>query len=93
MENGTVIYFGLVDNPDLSGPPYLGYISAGTNGVTNGTAIFTSTGNTFQTDGLIDDDILIILEGRNEGGHRIKSVDSNTALTLYNSMNRVTDRA
>jgi adhesin/invasin len=87
VENGTVIFFGLVDNPDLSGPPYLGYISAGTNGATNGTTTFTSSSNSFITDGLMDDDLLIILEGRNEGGHRIKSVDSNTALTLYNTMN------
>jgi hypothetical protein len=87
VENGTVIFFGLVDNPDLAGPPYLGYISAGANGSTNGTMTFSSAGNSFTTDGLIDDDILIILEGQDEGGHRIKSVDSNTALTLYNTMN------
>jgi adhesin/invasin len=87
VENGTVIFFGLVDNPDLAGPPYLGYISAGANGSTNGTVTFSSAGNSFNNDGLIDDDLLIILEGQDEGGHRIKSVDSNTALTLYNMMN------
>lgn len=89
VENGTVIFFGLVDNPDLAGPPYLGYISAGTNGMTNGTTSFNSAGNTFMTDGLMDDDLLVILEGEDEGGHRIKEVNSNFSLTLYNSMNSI----
>ena len=87
VENGTVVFFGLVDNPDPAGPPYLGYKSAGSNGVTNQTAAFTSATNTFVTDGLMADDILIILEGQDEGGHRIQTVDNNTGLTLYNSLN------
>ena len=87
VENGTVIYFGLVDNPDPAGPPYLGYKSSGTNGVANGTTTFTSAGNSFTADGLMDDDILIILEGRDEGGHRIQTVNNSTSLTLYNTLN------
>ena len=68
-------------------PPYLGYISSGTNGVTNGTSLFTSAANSFVSDGLMAEDILIILEGPDEGGHRIASVNNNTSLTLYGTMN------
>jgi hypothetical protein len=86
VENGTAIYFGLVDNPAPAGPPYLGYISNGIDGATEGSATFTSAASSFISDGLVAEDILIILNGQNEGGHRILSVANNTTLTLYNTL-------
>ncbi len=87
VENGTAVYFGLVDNPNSDVPPYFGYLSSGTDGAANGTATFTSPTGTFVADGVMAEDILIILGGRNEGGHRIASVNNNTSVTLYNTLN------
>jgi len=87
--NGTGVFFGLVDNPNSSTPPYLGYLSGGFDGVTAGTKTFASASTDFPGDGVMDEDILIILEGRNEGGHRIDTVNTPIAtgqITLYNTM-------
>ena len=58
------------------------------NGITvNGTKQFTSSGVTFQTDGIAQYDILFIKEGEFRGTYVIDSVDSETQLTLIASAN------
>jgi len=76
VADNTGVYFGLVDNePD-------GYKSSGANGVTNGTATFTSAGTDFSGDGVVQFDTLIILEGQDEGGDTIDT-PAHGSVTLF----------
>ena len=66
--------------------------TADINGVTvNGTKQFTSSGVTFQTDGIAQYDIIYIKEGEFRGTYIIDSVDSETQLTLIASANFTTE--
>jgi|GEM_PF-1044072 len=87
VPDGTVVYFGLVDNASTG--LGLGYKAAGTNGVaTAGSRVFTAAGAGFQTNGVAAGDSLLVTDAgsRVRGGYVIESVDSETQLTLYKSM-------
>ncbi|MEA1900347.1 MAG: invasin domain 3-containing protein, partial [Thermodesulfobacteriota bacterium] len=77
VADNTGVYFGLVDNE-----PY-GYKSSGNNGVTSGTATFTSAGTNFTGDGVVQFDTLIILKGQDEGGHIIDTSEDETVTLFY----------
>jgi len=56
----------------------------GTDGsTTKDQSTFTSSGSTFITDGVEEGDVLFIKSGANKGKYLIKSVDSETQLTIY----------
>jgi len=78
VADNTGVYFGLVDNaPD-------GYKSMNSDGVTDGTSAFASAaGTNFSSDGVVQFDTLIILEGQDEGGHIINTPTNGTVTLLY----------
>ena len=76
VADNTGVYFGLVDNEPE------GYKSLGNDGVTNGTATFASAVTDFQSDGVVQFDTLIILEGQDEGGNTIDT-PANGSVTLF----------
>lgn len=64
-------------------------LEAGSDGVSNGTAVFTSAGSKFQAAGLLAGDLLTIADAvdtGDNGTYKIKSVDSQTQLTLETTL-------
>jgi adhesin/invasin len=97
VEDDTVIFFGLVDNPPTTQfPERDGYKVAGTGSTTAGSTIFGSV--VFVSPSAMDfanvavNDSLIVLEGRDKGGHIIKDKYDTSAgvaadeLELYNQL-------
>ena len=77
VANDTGVYFGIVDNPPN------GHLTSNTNGATNGTTTFTSVGTDFATAGVDRLDRLIILEGRDEGGHLVDAPANGSVTLIY----------
>jgi hypothetical protein len=75
VPDDTAVYFGVVDH----------VLNAGNSGQTNGTNIFTAANENFLASGLQQGDTLVILEGRDEGGHRIEA-PGNTDLVLSDGL-------
>lgn len=90
VENDTVIFFGLVDNPPTSQfPDRDGYKVAGDVGNTTIGVLNRFESLTFVTGGmdftdLALNDTLIILEGRDEGGHIINNINSAIRIEVTN---------
>lgn len=77
VENGTPIFFGLIDNYKTAGAD--GNSAASTNS-------FSSDSVDFEVSGVVKGDTLIILEGEDKGGYLIKAVESGN-LTIDHTFN------
>lgn len=86
VADDTGVYFGLVDNPaTVAYPLRYGSKSEGTDGETTaGSNIFTSASTNFSGDGVDEMDTLIILQGRDEGGHVIETPAAGSVSLFYN---------
>jgi len=79
VEDGTAVYFGLIDDDGLKSSGSDGAIS------TASPDQFSSSGSTFSSDGVVANDTLVIYTGSHIGGYLIKPVSSGTLLQVYNT--------
>lgn len=101
VENDTAVYFGLIDVEGIKpgyatiyyGDPYTsatlndGVISAGDPDAFSDTTLAAADKFLTGTRAVKANDTLIIYDGSNIGGYAIKSVDSDSQVTLYNDFN------